>query len=797
MCAILSCDSESGKNAHKETIPLFPAWIEASDATHKERVTVSWEEISNAAYYIIKRSENGRLGTYHEFPSLIPSAFFYDEDVAPGKTYYYSVKAVNRAGESVYGPTDYGSVKGVSVAETVARPSWVSATKGVWHDRVSLMWEDTGADSYNVYRKEKENGAYVLVAQHCPEQTVDDTTIDFRTRYLYKVEAVIGETSSEFSPPAEGYADTPSDLTPTEFYEILKPIIEHVWLIIDENNFIFPMTIPGAYGGHIFATMDGVFDSSETFIGSTVTLVFTDFNQDGHVANGVLTLDLDTILRGTETGTLYVTGAHSAEIDFHITIGPRPDGHSSELGGYYIITTGGLTESIDWRASDVPIVLYPPQNVQASDGDFFGYVRVSWDPSARAFNYKVFRSGNPYGTYSLIAQDVAVTTYNDYAVEAGTDYFYKIVACYGEIESQQSAWNKGNSGTVPAELSPPAGVSATDGTHGTYITITWLASTGADYYRVYRATGPDGPFSQVGNDITSLSYQDSAISVSTQYYYRVKAFNAAASMESDYSGYDSGYAGSLVGIPDAPAGVSATDKAANNKERVLVTWSAVSGATSYRVYRSLALNGGYSLISGSVTGMSYEDRSMHLDTVYYYRVTAVNSAGESSFSAADQGSRQITIDEFYHDIFTPPSKYAKDRIYVRFPHPNVGDEATFYGDNGGTMHFVVVLGGFDILKWDIWGRTTITYTNLSDGDLNKATTGPDEGGIILNGVITGKVYNKTGNGTQSGTLTVTGSHSATCEYNLIITNRITTGGYTRVTFNGETKDIPYINTDGQ
>jgi len=660
------------------------------------------------------------------------------------------------------------------------------------------MWDDTDAESYNIYRKEKDGGAYCLIRENNTANAFEDYDVDSGVHYQYTVEAVSGNYNSEFSPCAEGYSGEPGDLTPAEFYEILKPIIEHVWKVIDDNEFIFPMEISGAFGGSIYAVMEAVNDSHGDFIGSTVTLEFNDFNQEGHVANGTLTLDLDTILSGDETGTLTITGAHNATIEFHITIGPRPDGHSSEQGGHYVISTGGPSETIDWRAPDIAIVLYPPENILASKAVYFGFVRLTWDASSRAVAYNVYRSEYMYGDYALIAENVAITAYDDYEVELDAEarYFYKISACYGEIESELSLPYLGYPGTVPDEFLPPSGVTATDGDYASYIDIFWQASVGGKYYRVYRSLSADGTYSPIGANTTAMSYRDSSVTPNVQYYYKIKAYNNTASVESELSGYDSGYAGSLTGLPDIPSNVSATDKSANDKEKVVVTWNPVGAASYYRVYRSTSENGNYELVSANLYSTSFEDRGIYLDTVYYYRVKAVNSAGESDFSSADQGSRQITIDEFYHDIFRPASKYAKNRIYERFPEPTVGNQATFYGDNGGTMYFKVSL-----YSWSIWsgarGKTTIIYTNLADGDLNKATTGADEGGIILNGEITGLVWDGSGEGTQNGTLEVTGSHTATCDYHLEIVDKITSGGYTTVTFNGETKDITYTNTDDE
>ena len=82
--------------------------------------------------------------------------------------------------------------------------------------------------------------------------------------------------------------------------------------------------------------------------------------------------------------------------------------------------------------------------------------------------------------------------------------------------------------------------------------------------------------------------------------------------------------------PSAPTGVSAT---AGNGQTT-VSWSSVSGATSYNIYWSTS--SGVTKSSGTkITGAtsSYAHTGLTNGTTYYYVVTAVNSYGESSESS--------------------------------------------------------------------------------------------------------------------------------------------------------------------
>lgn len=91
-----------------------------------------------------------------------------------------------------------------------------------------------------------------------------------------------------------------------------------------------------------------------------------------------------------------------------------------------------------------------------------------------------------------------------------------------------------------------------------------------------------------------------------------------------------------------PTGVAASDGAFS--DRVRVSWIPVAGATSYKVYRSLANVSSGATLQGSVSTCSYDDLSALQGSTYYYWVKASNSAGDSAFSVSDSGYRPNSIE---------------------------------------------------------------------------------------------------------------------------------------------------------
>jgi len=112
----------------------------------------------------------------------------------------------------------------------------------------------------------------------------------------------------------------------------------------------------------------------------------------------------------------------------------------------------------------------------------------------------------------------------------------------------------------------------------------------------------------------------------TTYYYKVTAVNSAgASAQSAEVS-----AAPMLTVPPAPTGLTAT---AGNAQ-VALTWNASVGAASYNIYRSTTSGGeGSTPFQTGMTSTSFTDTSVTNGTTYYYEVTAVNAAGESTKSS--------------------------------------------------------------------------------------------------------------------------------------------------------------------
>lgn len=89
--------------------------------------------------------------------------------------------------------------------------------------------------------------------------------------------------------------------------------------------------------------------------------------------------------------------------------------------------------------------------------------------------------------------------------------------------------------------------------------------------------------------------------------------------------------------PPIPASVQASDGTYIDKVRV--SWSSVSGATGYYIYRATSVGGTKSYL-GSRTTTFFDDTNATPGATYYYFVRAYNSYGSSSYSNYNTGWRK-------------------------------------------------------------------------------------------------------------------------------------------------------------
>ena len=147
--------------------------------------------------------------------------------------------------------------------------------------------------------------------------------------------------------------------------------------------------------------------------------------------------------------------------------------------------------------------------------------------------------------------------------------------------------------------SAPALTSVSDSGPCTSVAVTWVTD-GTSSYKVYRKTGA-GAYGLLASGLTFSPYNDPTAVGNTTYTYAISALApcGAESDKAEFSPYTT-----TAGKPAAPAQPTITA----NCGSLTVNWGAVSGATSYNVYRKLSTDPSYgAAIATGQTATSYQD----------------------------------------------------------------------------------------------------------------------------------------------------------------------------------------------
>jgi DNA/RNA endonuclease G (NUC1) len=178
--------------------------------------------------------------------------------------------------------------------------------------------------------------------------------------------------------------------------------------------------------------------------------------------------------------------------------------------------------------------------------------------------------------------------------------------------------------TVQKAPLAPTGLSATSGLDS-HIPLTWSAPNGASTYNVKRGTS-SGSETTIASSIATTSYDDTTAVNGTLYFYVVSASNAQG--EGSNSNEVSATAAAPLAAP-GPVSIAVGDA------KVILSWPAVPGATSYNVKRGTT-TGNYTVTTNTLL-TTFTDSTVTNGTPYFYVVTS-QGAAESTPSSEVSGT---------------------------------------------------------------------------------------------------------------------------------------------------------------
>jgi fibronectin type 3 domain-containing protein len=321
-----------------------------------------------------------------------------------------------------------------------------------------------------------------------------------------------------------------------------------------------------------------------------------------------------------------------------------------------------------------------------------GQASLSWAAASGATSYNVYRaaeSGNESTT--PVATGITGTSYSDTNLNAGTTYYYQVVAVNASgtsgfspeahvttpginpdpaqfnFETDSQLWSASGSqisGVATSAAQHFAGKQAlavtfsgtAAGTSSVTVSNVVVATGTTITFHVWIPSGSQinaiSPYLQDYNwgwssawygNLTANAWNTISLAVPSTAVSPLKVLGLQFSTSAAWSGtcyIDSVSVPSATLPPAAPTNLAAS----GGNSSVSLTWNPSTGANSYTILRS-GSSGGYTPVAGgTTTNSSYTDTGLASGTTYYYVVTAANTlSGTSGISNAASATTYTAV----------------------------------------------------------------------------------------------------------------------------------------------------------
>ena len=351
----------------------------------------------------------------------------------------------------------------------------VLATRGSHEARVELLWDAVnGSEGYEVLRRDRNEGVYEpLAVVNTPRYT--DTDVDLCQQYEYVVRALGGALGSG-SAPSLGYVG-------------LVPFpVAAVWSQEETTGGIRVAWEPSPTATYykLLRTEPMVGTGGPTAKQYTIGVVEEPWFLDVDVVAGQIYQYRVFAYNGC--GRAELSPCSTASVLFS----PVPSGPSD-----------------------------PPYRIEASRGEPFGRIVLTWTAVPGADGYRVLRADSYLGVYAEVAI-VGDRAWEDFDAQMCVDYWYRVQTLHSGGESEPSASAHGIYGYRPDH---PREVSASIGTFPDAIRVTWETVEYAKLYNITRAPSAEGPFAVLVAEVEDTMFVDRGLEPGQEFWYKVRASN--------------------------------------------------------------------------------------------------------------------------------------------------------------------------------------------------------------------------------------------------------------------------------
>ena len=415
-------------------------------------IRLSWKKVYGADEYEVYRSTS-KTGTFVKVFTGTGTTFN-TENVVPGTTYYFKVKAINKSNPA--GNSPFSATASVTTSNLEKPKLTITNTDTGF----KVTWDKIkGADKYKVYRATSENGPYT-VALEVTGTSYNTNNVENGKTYYIKVEAVC--TANTKANAMSDVAKTTWGTEPEQPDPIDKPVPKAGNSVTGKPQLTWEK-VPGATKYEIYRS--GYSNGTYTKMFTTTNTSYTNTSaKEGYTyfykvkaimgnesvtsdvikakclsikpeitkvsnnSNGYPTLEWDKVPGATKY-EIYRSGySNGTYTKMFTTTGTTYTNTSAKQGYTYYYKVKAITSSGNLESDVVSakcIVAKPVISKVGNSSD--GKPQLTWATVPGATKYEIYRSGYKNGTYTKMFTTTK-TTYTNTSAKSGYIYYYKVVA---------------------------------------------------------------------------------------------------------------------------------------------------------------------------------------------------------------------------------------------------------------------------------------------------------------------------------------------------------------------------------
>ena len=608
-----------------------PEYFVAKYDVNASSAVLSWSKVAEGSTYVLYKNDVELAQT--------TELSYVDTNISESYT-TYAITATNAG---------YTSDKKYATFE---KKLFLSASEGFYDDKIALKWDAlngaTAATRYDIYQSTQRRGTFTKVATTANTYYNIDTSINRNQAYLFKI--VTNDTNATESIVVSGYKGN------IEIQEETTLGGNNADIAFSNNGDLYNLST----GGVIYQTLkDGTqltvatnseykkiaFDSQNNlYVLAKKSEIpryknkFTVYKKD---ANSTTFVDLNQ--------SIYDVKGFDVYEDAWYCVGYTLNVNTTEFSSLQAYKNGNAIFNVHQDGYATAITHDMNANL---------YVSYSYDGSRDEDNvYKYTASGDE----SLFLQNVGQTIKAMLVDEKGIFYFVNrsvevydldgnyiysysptFYGYFNAIAQSKGIISIATNSSILYSLKEDGAnysvdsIAATASFEGNSIHLNWNGTKNLQNYTLYRSVDNNTSYVEYATNLQENSFVDTNITNKNLYFYKVSTQHYGGLEQNSTADY--GFTGVLP-----PKDLNASKGIYEDK--INLSWTnfgSLGFDVTYNFYRSLSLDGNYSLVGSklSLANQTIDDTSLAPNTNYYYKMQSNFLHFMSDFSNIDYGFKK-------------------------------------------------------------------------------------------------------------------------------------------------------------